>query len=189
MIREKDISEFRPQVRFKDGQSINLQTLQSALKECADSNGIPVAFKNDEVKFGGLVGGYTENCIVLYHPEHERDYFNFVITVKRQGNYAFVSVFGGGTSKQMKKDEAAAAAKADLKNAGRATMHAWFGGSSESGAVENTLRATIGFAKTTGSLAKAAFGGLRSLGGGKEKLEAEKNWYTMVSDVFDEIVS
>lgn len=189
MIKEKDIGEFRPQVRFQDGQSITLQTVQNALGDCARTHSIPVAFKNDQVKFGGMIGGHTEDCIVLYHPDHERDYFNFVITVGHQASYAFVSVYGGGTSKLMKKEEAAAAAKAELKNAGKTTMHSWFGGSSESGAMEDTLRSTIGFAKTTGSLAKAAIGGLRSLGGGKEKLQEEKNWYAMVSDIFDEIVS
>ena len=187
MIREKDISEFMPQVRYQGGQSINLQTVQGVLSDCAGRYGIPVAFKDDQIKFGGLIGGYTRDCIVLFHPEHERDYFNFMITISHQGGYAFASVYCGGTSKLMKKEEAASAAKAELKQAGRTTLHSWFGGGSNSGAVEDVFRSTVGFAKTTGSLAKAAIGGLRSLGGGKEKLQEEKNWYAMIYDIFNEM--
>ena len=81
MIKEKDISELMPQVRFQGGQSINLQTVQGVLSDCAGRYGIPVAFKDDLIKFGGLIGGYTRDCIVLFHPEHERDYFNFMISI------------------------------------------------------------------------------------------------------------
>ena len=112
MFREKDISEFMPQVRYQGGQSVNLQAVQAVLSECAGRYGIPVAFKDDQIKFGG---------------------------------------------------------------------------GSNSGAVEDVFRSTVGFAKTTGSLAKAAIGGLRSLGGGKDKLQEEKNWYAMIYDIFNEM--
>lgn len=99
MIKEKDLREMRPQVRYKDGQSITLQTVQNAIRDCAQANGIPVAFKADQIKYGGLIGGSVVDCIVLYHPEHEKDYFNLAIQVKHQGNYAFISVNDFGTSK------------------------------------------------------------------------------------------
>ena len=57
MIKEKDLREMRPQVRFAQGQNIDLSVVQSALQQNADENGIPVAFSRDQVKYGGLIGG------------------------------------------------------------------------------------------------------------------------------------
>lgn len=47
MIKEKDLREMRPQVRYKNGQNITLQVLQNAIRGCAQENGIPVAFKSE----------------------------------------------------------------------------------------------------------------------------------------------
>lgn len=186
MIKEKDIAEFRPQVRFQNGQGITLDTVKNALTDCARANSIPVAFESDQVKFGGLIGGKTEDCLVLYHPDHRRDYFNFVITVAHQSSYAFVSVYGGGESKQMKKQDAAAAAKASASSVGKSAMRGIMNyDDSIGGMFSNAAGMAKGTAKLVGSLAS----GIRSLGGSKEKLQQEQNWYAMVSDIFDEIVS
>ena len=171
MIKEKDLREKRPQVRFAQGQNIDLSVVQSALQQNADENGIPVAFSRDQVKYGGLIGGLigggTDDCLILSHPQHPKDYFRICIRVKHQGNYAFVSVNDFGESRLLGN----AATSEYTKNAVKDAFH----GGSAAGAVG----AVIGK-------------GLRTLvmgGSNKQKLEEEQNWYAMVSDLFDNIIS
>lgn len=115
MIKADTLREFRPSVRYKDGNGITLQTVQEAIKDCAQGMGVPVAFYNEQVKSGGLFNSSVEDCIVMYHPEHQNDYFKFCIRVGRQGTYAFVSVNDFGQSKQMAKADRAEFAKQDRK--------------------------------------------------------------------------
>ncbi len=160
MIKADELREFRPQVRYQDGEGINLGTVQDAIKDCADKMGIPVAFANDQVKSGGLFNSTVEDCVVMYHPEHERDYFRFCIRVKHQGVYAFVSINDFGQSKQINKANAVEFAREDRQ------------GQSMSYKV--------------GSLIGQ---GLRSIGSSKQKLEEEQMYYQCIMDIFDEIVA
>jgi len=69
------------------------------MQQEANKHGIPVAFCNDEVKCGKLIGGYKENCLVIYHPVQKEDYYKTAIRIKHQGNYAFIKVHDFGKSK------------------------------------------------------------------------------------------
>lgn len=160
MIKADELREFRPVVRYRDGSNITLQTVQEALKDCAQGMGIPVAFYNDQVKSGGMFNKTIEDCIVLYHPEHQNDYVKICIRVGRQGNYAFVSANDFGTSKQMKKADVSAAYKEDRK--GKSLSY------------------------KMGSMVGQS---IMSIGKSKSKLEEEQNYYACVIDMFDEIVS
>ncbi len=160
MIKADELCEFRPQVRYQNGEGITLETVQEAIKDCAMGMGVPVAFKNDQVKSGRLFNASVEDCIVMYHPEHERDYFKFCIRVKRQGTYAFVMVNNFGQSKQMKKADTAAFMKQDRKGQ----------------SMSYKLGSMIGQ-------------GIRTLGKSSQKLEEENMYYQCVFDIFDEIVS
>lgn len=160
MIKADELREFRPQVRYQNGEGITLSTVQDAIKDCAMKMGIPVAFRGDQVKFGGLFNSSVEDCVVMYHPEHERDYFKFCIRVKRQGSYAFVMVNDFGQSKQMNKANTAEFMKQDRK------------GQSMSYKVGSMIGQ-----------------GLRTLGKSSQKLEEENMYYQCVFDIFDEIVS
>ena len=163
MIKEKDLREMRPQVRYKNGQDITLQTVQNALSDAADEAGIPIAFRDDEVKYGGLIGGSTEPCIVLYHPEHPTDYFNICVRVKHQGAYAFVTVNDFGQSRLL----------------GNQGSHEYLVDTLKHGSNSERIGALMG-------------AGVRRLvkgGRNNQKLEEEQNWYAMVEDIFDEIVS
>lgn len=186
MIKEKQIAEVRPVVRFQNGADIDLNTIRDALNGCAQGHGIELAFDNDQIKFGGLIGGTTVDCLVLYHPNHRTDYFNFLIVVKKQGNYAFVSVYGSGESKQMKKLDNAADAKAGAASVGKKALHGIMNGDNSIGGM---FTGAWGMAKGSAGLVKSIAKGIGSIGGSKEKLEAEKNWYAMVNDVMDEIIA
>ena len=160
MIKADELREFRPQVRYQNGEGITLSTVQEAIKDCAMKMGIPVAFRGDQVKSGGLFNSSVEDCLVMYHPEHERDYFKFCIRVKRQGVYAFVSINDFGQSKQMNKAGYAESYKADRK------------GQSMSYKVGSMIGQ-----------------GIMTIGKSKAKLEEEHMYYQCVFDIFDEIVS
>ena len=160
MIKADTLREFRPSVRYKDGNGITLQTVQEAIKDYAQGMGVPVAFYNEQVKSGGLFNSSVEDCIVMYHPEHQNDYFKFCIRVGRQGTYAFVYVNDFGQSKQMAKADRAEFAKQDRK------------GKSMSYRVGSMI----------GS-------GIANIGKSKQKLEEEQRYYQCVFDIFDEIIA
>ena len=107
---EKDLTtEWIPQVRFPDGNNVNLMTLREAIQNEADANGIPVAFKEDQLKSGGLFNKQIEDVLVMYNPEHANDYLRFVIRVQHMGKYAFMHVYNMGGSKNYRNSNIAAA--------------------------------------------------------------------------------
>ncbi len=119
------------------------------------------SFRNDKVKYGGFIGGSKEDCIILYHPKHQDDYFNFVFQVAYQGNYAFISANSFGVSKLIGTEEA----------------DKFFSDTMQQGSVEQKVGAILG----------AGFRKLFSGKNVKKRLEEEKNWYAMVGDIFDEL--
>ena len=146
VIKEKELQEFRPQIRYQDGQDITLQAIQSLLQGEAQQAGIPIAFRLDQVR-GGLFGG-AEACLVLYHPEHQNDYFS--VAVRKQFN---------------------AAAKEGIHYRGY-----------------NPLENAAAGAAIVG----AGIAGVRHLIKGKsdkEKMEAEQQWYTIICDMLDTVIS
>lgn len=159
MIKIDELREFRPQVKYQNGNGITLITVQDAIKDCATKMGIPMAFKYDKVKLGGWFNSSVDDCLVLYHPEHERDYFKFCVRINHQGVYAFVSINDFGRSSQMTKMMLAEEGKAD--------------------------RAGKKMSYKIGSLIGT---GLTTIGKSKAKLEEEQRYYQCVMDIFDEIV-
>lgn len=107
---EKDLStEWIPQVRFPNGNNVNLMTVREAIQNEADENGIPVAFKENILKVGGIFSKQLEDVLVMYNPEHEYDYLRFVIRVQHMGKYAFMHVYNMGGSKNFRNSNNAAA--------------------------------------------------------------------------------
>lgn len=93
MIKEKILMpgiEFR----IKNGSSITLQDVANLIKQKADGYAAPVAFKPDQVTPDLIAGllGTKEDCIVLFHPNNEKNYLRYVIRAHRQGTYLFLLV-------------------------------------------------------------------------------------------------
>ena len=108
---EKDLVEeyrFINRLRFRDGSGVNLVKLQELLQDECDSNGIPVAFRSDVLKTGGIFNKQTEEVLVLYNTQHPSDYLQFLIRVTHQGKYAFLDVFKVGSSKNFRNYNKAA---------------------------------------------------------------------------------
>ena len=160
MIKADELRELRPDVRYKDGRDITLQSVQAAISNCAQEMGIPVAFYDEQVKAGGLFSSSTEDCIVLYHPEHLNDYFKFCIRVRHQGTYAFVSVNDFGKSKQLNKAAAVEFGAEDRK--GKSLSY---------------------------KLGSKAVEMIMTAGKNKQKKEEEEFYYQCVCDIFDDLIS
>ena len=160
MITAAEGRECRPVVRSRDGSERTVQAVQNALEAAANSIGIPVAFYEDQVKSGGIFNKTIENCIVLYHPEHQYDYFKFCIRIATEGSYAFISCNDFGQSKQMNKADRVEAYKEDRR------------GKSMSYKVGSIIGQ-----------------GISSIGKSKQKLEEEQNYYNCISDILDDVIS
>ncbi len=106
---EKDLSnQWIPGVRIAHGENVNLSAVRDAIQEQCDENGIPVEFRDDQLKIGGLFSKEREDILIMYHPQHATDYLHFAIRVVHQGKYAFVNVFNLGGSVNYGNDNAAA---------------------------------------------------------------------------------
>lgn len=163
MLKEKDLTPERTDVFIKlpKGEKLTLLELRGRIKEAAEEFGIALTYGEDQIQSGGMFSKTIQDCLTLFHPEHPNDYFRNALTVRNQGNMYYVSVYYYGTSKQMKSAAAAANAKDDLK-------HGLLGGGG-------------GLA-----VAGAIVGGLRSLGGNKQKLQEEQDYYHALARVFDQ---
>ena len=100
---------FIPRYRFgaEFGNDITLKNIRGLLQNKADENGIPVAFRKDVLTTGSLFNRQKEDVLVLYNPEHENDYLNFLIRITHQGKYAFLDIFKVGGSKNYSKSNKA----------------------------------------------------------------------------------
>lgn len=162
MVREKDLIHIR-QIRFRDGDGVTFEHLENEFLEAAASFAIPAALGRDQIQSGGMLAKTVIDCMTLYHPEHAKDYNYYLFTITRQGTYAFVDVWSGGSS----SIGAAQFAKQNLLNMGNLDAYS---------------QGTV-----VGSLIRGAIGG--GLFAGKRKQEAENNWYTMVNDIIEDILS
>lgn len=112
---EKELTtEWMPQIRWPNGDGVNLVTVRNAIQEQADENGIPVAFREEQLKVGGLFSKEREDILIMYNPQHPNDYLHFAIRLYHQGKYAFMHVFNLGGSKNF-ADANRAAAGSTLK--------------------------------------------------------------------------
>ena len=163
MLKEKDLTPERTDifVKLPKGEKLTLLELRGKIKESAEEFGIALTFGEDQIQSGGMFNKTVQDCLTIFHPDHPNDYFKNCCTVRNQGNMYYVSVYYYGTSKQMKSAAHAAGAKDGLKNA-------VFGGGG-------------GWA-----IAGAAVSGLKSLGGNKQKLQEEQDYYHALARVYDD---
>lgn len=174
MIKADDLLENRPPVRYANAK-ITLEVIQRAVKDVANRDGIPVAFKRDEVKSGGFLNSTVEDCLVVYHPEHEKDYYGFCFRLSKQGVYTFVSVNYCGESKQLQK----AAMKESFAQMNRAERMSNRLLGVDASSDPNRMGAQVGrriaqFAMTRGV--------------NKQKMEQEQMYYACMDSILDELL-
>jgi len=86
-------------VRFQNGNNVNLTTVANLIQQGANEAGIPVAFTPDKLKTGGLLNQQMEDILIMYNPQHQKDYLHFLIRVEHMGNYAFMHIYELGSSR------------------------------------------------------------------------------------------
>lgn len=105
MLKEKQLNDDLS--KFKTSTVRTLHEAKDLIDQMCKENDIPVSIEFDTLKVGGFLNSRELDCLILSHPEHQRDY------------YKVVAVLGGlevilattGTSKQMKKKAIADANK------------------------------------------------------------------------------
>lgn len=177
MLNEKNLSSLMPTTRIPHAEGITLDGIKSFINRQADEHQIPISVEYDQLKVGNMLTGSVEECLVVSHPEHKKDYFNFCIRLRRQGTIGFLSVDSFGSSKNTKKlnlkGSATGFVKAGWKTAGQKAS----AGSSY-----------IGMDIVGGAL-KGAISGIAGLGGSKKKAEEEQLWYGALQQIIADLMN
>ena len=146
---EKDLSmDWVTPVRFPNGNDVNLVAVRELIQDQCDQHGIPVAFRDDQLKVGGLFSKQLEDVLYMYNPQ-QQGYLKFLIRVQHMGTYAFMHVYNMGGSKNYRDSNVAAA-----------------------GGVLGTATKLKGI-----------------LTGGSAKLNAEEQYYAILKDCLENIIS
>ena len=84
------------------GKFIPWENLQTALNRCCGQYSLPVVVEMDKLSEGGFLSG-AEDCVVVYHANHKKDYFSYAITQKELYGSSYLSVFFAGVSKNWRQ--------------------------------------------------------------------------------------
>ena len=167
MIKESELKEFLPEIQCRGGESITLEEVRQRLGTHAEKHGLKIALSTEQIKTGGMLNSKTDNCLVMYNPEHVKDYFHFCIRIRQKGSCSYILVEQFGQSKQMDKAYRREIAKQGVKDYFRA-------GAEDYQAIGRSIGAAIG-------------GALGSIGKSKSKLEEEKVYYQMIGELVEEV--
>ena len=121
MIKDKQLTRLQPPIVHKDDeQRITLDLVEHSLNENAKSKAIPIAFRRDKVKTG-MFKKTIEDCLVIFHPKHKKNYCMVAIRLQRVDNNTHLLTHEFGTSKNSVKaasaEGAASATEGALKGA------------------------------------------------------------------------
>lgn len=167
MIKAADLMEARPTVKYQDVEEVSLEKIKETLEECANKKGIEISFKKEQVMSGKSKRDEIEDCLVIYHPKHEKDYFKICIRIKKQGVYTFVSIHQFGKSK--------------LNTKNRMVNGAAIGAVVGAGLSGSLLGGVMGLA--AGNVLK------KKLSPDQIKMEEENMYYDCLMDIIDEVIS
>ncbi len=168
--------------RIYSDEDVSYQDLSDIISSVADDYGFVQKCYLDEISTGGIFGE-TYDCLQLIHPEHEYDYYNYYITLTRQGNMLLVVIYAGGTSKQLKKEDFAQNTRVFDGTASRGVAAGLFSGGA------------VGAGLAIGSLAGGAIkGGIKAIAKGinaltrdPAALNRELEWYDQAMCVFSTV--
>jgi len=105
MIKEKNLNDDIS--RFKAAVLHTKQEAREKIIQFAKENNLPVFISFDTLKVGGFFNSRELDCLIISHPEHQHDYYQFVVVL----GGTEVTLATIGTSKQMKKKAIAEANK------------------------------------------------------------------------------
>ena len=173
MINEKNLENIS-NIKIKDGANITFAMIQNRIATLAEERMIPVSFKEDQIS-KGLFGNKTEDCLVVFHPDHEANYLYYTLRLTLQGTYAFIQHDMTGYSVNYQNIAS--------RQLGKSVAGDIFKG--RKSAAEN-VGAVAGLA--IGGMFKLAKNAVKnSKSGGKSSVEEEDRWYMMMDDLFEDV--
>ena len=105
MLKEKQLNDDIN--KFKASVICTQQEAKEKIERICANNSVPVSIEYDTLKVGGFFNSRELDCLVISHPEHQRDYYKIVVVL---GGFEVIMA-STGTSKQMKKQAIADANK------------------------------------------------------------------------------
>lgn len=105
MLKEKQLND--DVNKFKTSAICTQQEAKAKIERICAENEVPVSIEFDTLKVGGFFNSRELDCLVISHPEHQRDYYKIVVVL---GGIEVIMA-STGTSKQMKKQAIADANK------------------------------------------------------------------------------
>lgn len=184
MVREKDLVPFSEPIRVADNEAATYESIIQAVNDLAAHFGAPIA-NREEYIFRSFLDDDPPAHLVFYHPDHEKDYFNFCIMRKQQGASCLLQVFTMGKSRQMGKE------------AFQQNVHVFDGNAARGTAVGLLRGGAVGVGFALGSAtagivkggAKMLAKGVNALTMDRAALSEEKDWYNIMTDVFSVVFS
>lgn len=105
MLKEKQLNDDIN--KFKTSVICTQQEAKTKIEHICAENEVPVSIEFDTLKIGSFLNSRELDCLVISHPEHQRDYYKIVVAL---GGFEVIMA-STGTSKQMKKQALADANK------------------------------------------------------------------------------
>ena len=172
VIKAKDMRELQKPCMYKNGNEITLEIIAKAIAAEAEEICIPVAFEYGRINNGGALLKELLDCLIVFHPDHKKDYYNLAISLRRQGNATIVYANDFGISKNSKK----LAHKENAKSQVSGGWKQYWEPKNNSSTLVNGL---IG----------GAIGAIQGFGGSKAKQEEENMYYTILLDIIKRVIS
>ncbi len=183
-INAKDLMEYSEPIRYTDGANATLSLVRECVEEKAEEYGASIRCSMDTVESGGWLNKVSTPCLLVYHPSHQSDYYNFCITRSAQGNTAVFQVWFAGKSRQMSKEQFQQSTRVFDGSGARTAGLGMLGGgafgigAAVGGLVGGTIRAGV----------KAAAKGFNALTMDKAALQQEKEWYGFIGSILNEVL-
>lgn len=102
MLSFSDLTEHPSikQINVTDIEEIlTFENLSSHLSNAMEQAGYVIEIKNNEIKSGNILKSQKHPCIVVYNTNHRFDYYQYCITLHRQGSTVMVNTYLTGSSK------------------------------------------------------------------------------------------
>lgn len=147
-----------PIIKIKGAENVTLSNISQLFKKVSNDYGVPITIGYDTIKIGGLFSSSKLDCITISNSEHLNDYYKLCISVTYQGNVAFVEINDFGYSPQMEKAARAEFAKQDRK------------GKSLSYKIGSKIGESIS-----------------NIGKNANKLDAERQYYSLLTDIINDV--
>lgn len=168
MLKEKDFVEKVLETTIESSAENVPAILWQTISSAATENAMPIIHEIKEVKLGGMFNSKIGTALDIYHPEHKKDYFHFVICLVDTAEQFDVKVYTMGQSKNQKKVISRQNNKANAKHACKYLFHEASNGLEVMSAV--------------GPLVGMAIKGIWT-STAKSKLHAEEAYYAAVQEI------